>query len=598
MRKSLTFLLTFIFALTCQLTVTSCNPQEFTSEAAQVSQWVTTTLRDPKTFNYALNQEFPHVFLFTEEGLTTLNGVTGKIEPALAESWKISDDKKHITFSLRESLKWSDGEPLTADDVVFTYQDIIFNPDIPTDWKDGLKIGKSGAFPKIQKLSDRAVEFILPEPFSPFLATTTGPSTNSLGILPKHALIEALKTKDSQGNPQLITTWKTDTDPAKVIVNGAYKIESYTPSQRVVFRRNPYYWRKDSGGKQLPYIDRVVWQIIESSDTSVLQFRSLGLDAVDVFPENFSLLKREEKRGKFTVYNGGPKLSQYFISFNLNKGRRKNRKSVVDPIKSRWFNNLEFRQAIAHAIDRQKMLNNIFRGVGTLQNSPIDIENPYYLSPAQGLKVYNYNPEKAKKLLLSAGFKYNSKKQLLDADGNRVRFNLITNTENKTRVAMGAQIRQDLSKIGIQVDYNPINFNILVDKLSSSLDWECYLLGFVSGGTEPHDGANVWLPDGGLHTFNQKAQAGQEPLTGRKVADWEAEIGRLYIEGAAEFDEAKRKEIYGKTQRLTQEYLPFIYLVNPLDIVAVRDRIQGVKFSALGSQSATMWNKYELKVAK
>lgn len=329
-----------------------------------------------------------------------------------------------------------------------------------------------------------------------------------------------------------------------------------------------------------------------------MQFRSLGLDAVDVFPENFSLLKREEKRGKFTVYNGGPKLSQYFISFNLNKGRRKNGKSVVDPIKSRWFNNLAFRQAIAHAIDRQKMLNNIFRGVGTLQNSPIDIENPYYLSPAQGLKVYNYNPEKAKKLLLSAGFKYNSKKQLLDADGNRVRFNLITNTENKTRVAMGAQISQDLSKIGIQVDYNPINFNILVDKLSSSLDWECYLLGFVSGGTEPHDGANVWLPDGGLHTFNQKAQAGQEPLTGRKVADWEAEIGRLYIEGAAEFDEAKRKEIYVKTQRLTQEYLPFIYLVNPLDIVAVRDRIQAVKFSALGSQSATLWNKYELKVAK
>ncbi len=244
------------------------------------------------------------------------------------------------------------------------------------------------------------------------------------------------------------------------------------------------------------------------------------------------------------------------------------------------------------------MLNNIFRGVGTLQNSPIDIENPYYLSPAQGLKVYDSDPEKAKKLLLSAGFNYNSKKQLLDADGNRVRFNLITNTENKTRVAMGAQIRQDLSKIGIQVDYNPINFNILVDKLSSSLDWECYLLGFVSGGTEPHDGANVWLPDGGLHTFNQKPQAGQEPLTGREVADWEAEIGRLYIEGAAEFDEAKRKEIYGETQRLTQEYLPFIYLVNPLDVVAVRDRIQGVKFSALGSQSATLWNKYELKVAK
>ena len=160
---------------------------------------------------------------------------------------------------------------------------------------------------------------------------------------------------------------------------------------------------------------------------------------------------------------------------------------------------------------------------------------------------------------------------------------------------MGAQIRQDLSKIGIQVDYNPISFNTLTDKLSNSLDWECHLLGFT-GGVEPHDGANVWLPDGGLHSFNQKPLAGQEPLLGREVADWEAEIGRLYIQGAQELDEAQRKEIYAKTQRLTQEYLPLIHLVDPLSLAAVRDRVLGVKYSALGSLGATLWNKYELKV--
>lgn len=247
-----------LLILSCQLTLTSCNPTEFKSEAAQVSQWVTTTLRDPKTFNYALNQEFPHVFLFTAEGLTTVNGITGEIEPALAESWEISDDKKRLVFTLRENLKWSDGKPLTADDVLFTYQDIIFNKEIPTDWKDGLKIGQSGAFPKIEKKSDRRIEFILPEPFAPFLASTTGSSTNAVGILPKHALIDAVKTKDSQGNTQFATAWRTDTQPDKIIVNGAYKIESYTPGQRVVFRRNPYYWRKDKQGNQLPYIERVV----------------------------------------------------------------------------------------------------------------------------------------------------------------------------------------------------------------------------------------------------------------------------------------------------------------------------------------------------
>lgn len=143
------------------------------------------------------------------------------------------------------------------------------------------------------------------------------------------------------------------------------------------------------------------------------------------------------------------------------------------------------------------MLNNIFRGIGVVQNSPIEVQSPYYLPPEKGLKVYDYNPKKAQDLLLKAGFRYNAKNQLLDAEGNRVRFSLITNAENKTRVAMGAQIKYDLSQIGIQVDFNAISFNTLVAKLSDSLDWECYLLGFVSGGFEPNDASNVWLTDGG-----------------------------------------------------------------------------------------------------
>lgn len=596
-RRWFSVILIFTLVLSCQLALTSCNPAKFKTEVAQVSQWVTSDISDPKTFNYALNQEYPHVFLFTSEGLTTLNGITGKIEPALAEFWEISNDKKRVVFTLRSDLKWSDGEPLTADDVIFTYQDVIFNPQIPTVWKDSLKIGLSGTFPKIRKIDNRRVEFILSEPFAPFLFSTTGGSTNSVAILPKHSLEATVKSQNANGNPQFLSTWGTDTDPGKIIVNGPYKVESYTPSQRVIFRSNPYYWRKDSQGHQLPYVERIVWQIIESTDTSILQFRSGGLDTVIISPENFSLLKREEKRGKFTIYNGGTEFTKTFISFNLNKGRRKNGKSVVLPMKSRWFNTLAFRQGIAHAIDRQAMLNNVFRGIGTLQNSPIDIQSPYYLPPEKGLKVYDYNPEKAKKLLLGAGFTYNDRNQLLDAEGNRVRFNLITNAENKTRVAMGAQIKNDLSKIGIKVDFNPIAFNTLVDKLSNSFDWECYLLGFT-GGIEPNEGANVWFPEGGLHAFNQKPQAGQEPLIGRKVEDWEAKIARLYIIGAQELDEAKRKEIYAETQRLAQQYLPFIHLVAPLSLAAVRDRLQNVKFSALGSQMGTLWNKYELKVTE
>lgn len=576
-----------------QVAITSCNPGNLRAKSNQ-SQWTTTLLSDPKTFNFALNEEFPNVFLFTAEGLTTINAMTRKIEPALAQSWQFSLDKKRVTFTLRDNLKWSDGQPLTAEDVVFTYKDIAFNKDIPTSWQDTLKIGKSRAFPEVRQIDKLRVEFIFPEPFAPFLFSTTG-SPDGVGILPKHVLEKTTKTKDKNGNTQFLSTWGTGTNPRDVIVNGPYLIDRYIPSQRIVFKRNPYYWRQDNQGNRLPYVEQVVWQIIESTDTGVLQFRSGGLDTLTVSPENFSLLKNEEKRGDFTVYNGGPAFSKSFISFNLNTGKRQNGQPVVNPIKSRWFNNVAFRRAVAHAIDRETMLNNVLRGLGELHNSPIDIQSPYYLSPSKGLKVYEYNLEKAKKLLLDAGFKYDARNQLIDDNGNRVRFTLITNVENKTRVTMAAQIAQDLAKIGIKVDSSPISFNTLVDKLNNTLDWECYLLGFT-GSLEPNDGANKWTPSGNSHSFNQQPQRGQEQLIGRKISDWEEEIGRLYIEAAQELDDNKRKEIYAKTQQITQSYLPEIYLVTPLSLVAVRNRIQNVKFSALGAQGGTLWNKYELKV--
>jgi len=584
LRRWFLVLLAFVVAIA----LSSCNPNNFRTAAAQVPQIVARTPGDPQSFNYALNQSSPNVFGFIYEGLITENGKTGEIEPALAESWDISEDNLQIVFTLRKGLKWSDGQPLTVDDIVFTYNDIYFNDQIPTDIRDVFRIGKSGALPKVRKIDDRRVEFTVPEPFAPFLRTAGG-----IAILPEHALRKSVETKNQDGKPQFLSTWGTDTDPTKIIGNGSYTLESYTVNQRLVFRRNPYYWRKDAQGNPLPYIDRLIWQIVESPDTALMQFRSGGLDILEIGPASFQLLKREEKRGKFTIYEGGPDFGTTFICFNLNKGRR-NGRPLVDPIKSRWFNTVAFRQAVAYGINRQAMLNNVFRGIGELQNSPISLQSPYFLSPKEGLKVYDYNPDQARKLLLKAGFKYNNQGQLLDADGNRVRFTLISQAGNRTVDAIGSQFKLDMSKIGIQVDFNPIDFAVMVDRITNTLEWESYF-GLITGSIEPNSGANVWSPDGGFHPFNQKPQPGQPPIEGREVADWEAEIGRLYIEGARELDEAKRKEIYGETQRLAQEYLPFIHLVNPLALAAMRDRLEGVEFTALGG---TLWNIYELKVAE
>ncbi|BAY28426.1 oligopeptide ABC transporter, periplasmic oligopeptide-binding protein [Nostoc carneum NIES-2107] len=580
------FYLLIIICIVTGLTVAACNPSNFKTNAAQVPQLVTSILSDPKTFNFPLSSESPNIFGLTYEGLITESYETGKVEPALAESWQISEDKLKIVFTLRDNLKWSDGQPLTVDDVVFTYNDIYLNEAIPTDARDGMRIGESRKLPTVRKIDNRRVEFSVPEPFAPFLRSATG-----YPILPAHALRESVTTKDQEGKPKFLSKWSVDTPPDQLIVNGPFKLERYDTSQRIVFRRNPYYWRKDAQGKAQPYIERIIWQIVESTDTSLLQFRSGGLDTVGVSPEYFSLLKVQEDQGNFKIYNGGPGSGTTFVLFNLNKGSRDG-KPLIDPIKSRWFNTVEFRQAVAYAIDRQTMINNTFRGLGQPQDSPISVQSPYYLSPQEGLKVYNYNIDKAKQLLLKAGFKYNEKNQLIDSQGNNVRFTLLTNAGNKIREAVGSQIKRDLSKIGITVDFTPLAWNTYTDKLSNTLDWEASLLG-LTGGLEPNDGANVWSPEGGLHMFNQKPQAGQKPIQGWEVAPWEAEIGELYIKAARELDEPKRKAIYADTQRITQENLPFIYLVNAYSMSAVRNRFEGIKYSGLGG---AFWNIHEIKI--
>jgi peptide/nickel transport system substrate-binding protein len=580
--------LPIILVLITALTFVGCNVARFQGKTAQVSQLLFRIESDPRTFNAAFSSSADDISFLTYEPLVKNNPLTGQVEPALAKSWQISADKLQIVFTLRSGLKWSDGKRL--DDVVFTYKDIYFNPAIPTTARDNFSIGESRSLPKVRKLDDRRIEFSLPEPFAPLLS-----SIGFSRILPAHALEASVKTLGEEGKPMFLVKWNTDTPPDEIIVNGPYKLERYDVGQRVVFRRNPYYWRKDSQGNSQPYIERIIWQIVPSSDTSLMLFRSGELDVMAVSPEAFSLLKKQEKQGQYKIYNGGPSSVSSFVVFNLNKGKRDG-KPLVDPVKSRWFNTLAFRQAIAYAIDRQTILNNTFRGIGKLQDSPIFVQSPYYLSPEAGLKVYNYNPHKAKELLLKAGFRYNDKNQLLDVFDNRVRFTLMTGVESKTLELIGTQIKQDLNNIGIQVDFLALASNAVLDKVDS-MKWEAALMGFKYASLEPEPLAANFNPVGAGTLYNQNSQPGQNPIEGRDVTDWEVELGQLCIQGIKELDETKRKAIYGKIQQLSQEYLPYIHLVKPLEMLVVRNRFQGIKYSAFDLPN-TFWNIYEVKVAE
>jgi peptide/nickel transport system substrate-binding protein len=574
-----------LLILAISIGISSCQ-QILGLSSAQTNnnQLVSAILSDPKTFNAALSNESPNIFGYVGEGLITENG-KGEIEPALAESWTISPDTKTVTFTLKQDLKWSDGVPLTIDDVAFTFNEVYFNEAIPAEQRDIMKIGKDRKLPTVKTVDDRRIAFTTPEPFAPFLRTL------GVSILPAHKLRSTIVEKDGNGKPLFLSTWGLNTNPKDLVSNGMFMVDTYTPGERVVFKKNPYYWRKDAQGKQQPYLDRVIWQIVESTDTALVQFRSGGLDSYGVSPDFFSLLKKEEQKGGYKIYNGGAATGTTFMSFNLNQGERDG-KPLVDPVKSRWFNNVKFRQAIAYSINRQRMINNIYRGLGAAQDSPISVPSPYYFSREQGLPVYDYNPQKAKALFTAAGFRYNDQNKLIDDRDNPVRFTLITNSGNKIREAMGTQIKQDLGLIGIDVDFTPIAFSLLIDRIDNSLQWDSLLIGFT-GGIEPNDGANFWSVDGGSHIFNLKPEASKPQITDRQVADWEKKIDDLYIQAAQELNEQKRRQIYIESQKITQENLPCIYLVNALSLSAVKNRVQGIDYSPI---NGAFWNMYELKI--
>ena len=577
--------------LFCLLILSSgCRPTLLNSQSNNNSKLVLVNPSPPTTFNYAISRSPYSIFRFTYEGLISENGLTGELEPALAESWIFSEDKKRVIFTLRSELKWSDGEPLTADDVVFTYQDIYLNQKIPTVYRDFLRIGSSGAFPLVKKIDRQRVEFILPEPFAPFLRYI-----GRLKILPAHALRDTILSTDADGKPLFLSTWNTNTEPQKIIGNGAFMLENYIPSQRIVLQKNPFYWRSDSAGNSLPYIDKIIIQIIPSTDNQLLRFRSGELDSIGVDAEAFQLLKREEKRGKYKIYNGGSQLGYQFVGFNLNQAINSQGKPFLNPIKSRWFNNLAFRQAVAYAINRQEINNNIYRGLGKIQHSPLAVQSPYYLSPEAGLKVYEYNPKKAKKILLDTGFKYNDANELLDENGNRVEFTILVKSEEKLRIDTAVKIKEDLSNIGIKANLQVLNFNTVLRKLLSSRDWECYVGAFGVPGAdfEPNLLSLFWSSNGSFHQFNLGSKPGEPRMKNWQVSDWEKEIDRLFTAGYQTVNENQRREIYGEFQQIVAEQLPVFFLVNSLSLQAVRNHIDNLKFSAIGG---AFWNIDELKI--
>lgn len=534
------------------------------------------TISPPKTFNVFLAAETSstEVLYRIYSGLLTNNDVTTEIIPSLAEKWEIMPDKCTYIITLKKGLKWSDGKPLTADDVVFTYNDIINNPDIANNYRDGLVI--DGKFPDVSKVDELNIKFVTAKPFSPFLRGLGDP------IMPKHILGPTTK-KDASGKLLFNQIWSLNSDVTKIICNGAFKIDRYVPGQRVILVRNEYYYKKDTKRNLLPYIDEIDFEIVKDIDVSLIKFKVGEMDSYSMRGQDYEMLKAEEKKENFTIYNAGPTTGTEFIMFNMTTAKKENGKQLINPIKTAWFKNVKFRQALAHAIDKNTIIRSIYRNLAIAQISDISHQNPFY-NP--NVSAYEYNLDKATKILEAAGFKKNEQDELMDSKGNKVEFDLITNTGNNVRDAICSIIRQDWTQLGITVNYRPVQFNVMVQQIDETLDWETMMIGLTGSAIEPHGGINVWRRNGHMHMFNMGAKKGTvyEP--------WEKEVEQLYEQAAIIFDFAKRKELYNKTQVIIAQQVPFLYTVTQLRLGAVRNYIKNLFFT-IYPETPTMWNVEE-----
>ena len=517
----------------------------------------------PKTFNPFNTKDniSAQMSEIMYDGLVTTNPVTGETIPKLAKSFSVNG--KEYIVNLRHGLKWSDGKPITADDVVFTWQNIIFDGFGNTSTRDSVMI--DGKLPTVEKIDDYTVKFVTPEPFAPFLRMLSSP------IAPKHIFQPAV----SRGREYFDGFLSTNTNPKEFVTSGAFRLKEYVPAQRVVFERNPNYYEINKDGKKLPYLDKLVYLIVGDINNQVLKFEGGELDEISLQGANVARFKEMEKHSDFTVFNIGPDTGTMYLSMNMNNRKDEKGKYYVEPKKQVWFQDKNFRQAVDYALDRKNMVFNIANGLGYPLFTPETL-NSIFLN--KKLKPYDKNIEKSKELLKKSGFTWDKAGHLIDRFGNHVEFDLYTNAGNTEREAIGVMVKQDLEDLGMKVNFKPIEFNSLVNKLMASLDWDMVIMGFTGSPLEPNGGKNVWLSDGTLHIFNQRLE---RDANSPRYA-FEKRIDYLYTQGALATKFEDRKKYYDEYQAIAYDEKPLIYIYSPIRIVALRNKFKNIYPTSLG----------------
>jgi peptide/nickel transport system substrate-binding protein len=489
---------------------------------------------EPRSYNRHVSRDAATdlVSTLTQARLIRVNKETQELEPWLAESWIADQPGRVYTVKLRAGVEFSDGTPFTADDVLFAFQ-AAYDRRVASPIGDLLTIGHQPI--AVSKVDPHTVTLTFPSPYAPGLRLL-----DNLPILPRHKLAGPL------ADGTFVKAWGLSTPPSEIVGLGPFVVKEYVAGQRMIFERNPRYWRRDARGVQLPYLDRLTVDVVPDAGAEQLRLQAGQLDmtAGEVPPESYATVKRAADAGRLKLHDLGVALDADSLWFNLKPGAFRN-----DP-RASWLQRDELRHAISMAVDRRVFADTVFFGAGEPVDGPETPSNRKWYS-ADVPKV-RHDPEGARRLLASIG-----------ASG--ARFTLITQ-KGRPRLERGAAvIRDELKKIGVVVDVVALDANALIERFAVTKDYEAVYFSPQKTDTDPGTQPDFWLSSGSAHLWNM-AQA--KPATA-----WEQHIDDLMAKQIASPDETERRRLYAEVLRTFAEHEPVLYFAAPRLFVAVSSRV-------------------------
>jgi peptide/nickel transport system substrate-binding protein len=523
---------------------------------------------EPKTFNpvAAADMSTRKVLDLLNGDLLHINRSTFRVEPALAKSWTLSADARTYTLVLRRGLRFSDGHPFDADDVVFSFESYL-DEALHLPQRDLLLI--SGQPIKVRKVDAYTVAFTLPSHYA------AGERIfDSIPVLPRHVLAQKAKAGE------LSTTWGVNIDPKQVVGLGPFRLREFVPGQKVVLERNPFYWKADSAGQTLPYLDEIISEVVPNSEAEAMRFLSGETEVMNrMTAANFAALKLEERNRDFRVYDLGPAFEYTFLFFNLNT--LQNAASSRLEQKQKWFTELGFRQAVAEAIDRDSIVRLVYRGNAYPLSAPMSPANSFWANSNLPRPVRSL--PQAKEWLHRAGFSWSRDGSLQDSAGKSVEFSLLVNTANPQQRQIGVIIQQDLKDLGIQVTLNTLEYRSFLHRIFSSFDYDAAILTLADGDADPNTELSFLVSTGTNHVWSFKAQP---------IPAWQAEIDALMQKQQTARTSAERKRWFDQVQEILWRNKPVIFLTSPNILVGARNEVGN--FHPAKLPDYTLWNADQL----